>query len=105
MPATHLPAIHLRTAHVLDRTYRPSAAVLTTGAAGDSVLLDLTRSARFGLDPMGARVWTLLAQGCTGRLAVELVAVEYSVAPEAAAAEVAALVERLTRASLLFSAA
>lgn len=39
--------------------------VMTRQVGDETVILDLGRGMYFGLDPVGTRIWQLLAEGCT----------------------------------------
>ena len=44
----------------LETVLQPSDEVLFQEVAGEAVLLDMAGEQYFGLDPVGARIWTLL---------------------------------------------
>ena len=61
----------------------------------EMVLLDYDRGIYYGLNPVGARVWQLLAEGRTSESILDLLIDEYEVAPETLQADVAALLRDL----------
>jgi hypothetical protein len=74
---------------------------VSTSVGGDAVILGLSDSVYYGLDAVGARVWSLLA---TPRRVTELVATivdEFDVAPEACARDLLALLEDLVARDLV----
>jgi hypothetical protein len=75
--------------------------VLARNVGDETVILDLASGTYFGLDPVGARVWTLSQRGRSlGEICDTLVA-EYDVARERLEADVARLAGELSRAQLV----
>ena len=71
-------------------------------AVGDEyVILDLEKGTYYGLDAVGARVWSLLAEGMSLGDVCSRVVDEYDVALEQAQADVASLVNALRSRGLL----
>lgn len=56
--------------------------VIYTDLDGEVVLLDSLSGTYFGLDGVGARIWTLLCGGADADAIVERLLEEYEVAPE-----------------------
>jgi coenzyme PQQ synthesis protein D (PqqD) len=54
-----------------------SADVIFRDLEGDAVLLDLASGRYFGLNPVGTRMWTLLAAGATVDAAIAALAAEF----------------------------
>lgn len=91
---THAPLS--LTAHV-----RPKPDVLMRELEGEAVLLDLASGRYFGLNSTGVRIWALLAEG--GDLAAirDRLAAEFTVAPDAIAADLLELCVALDREGLV----
>jgi hypothetical protein len=68
---------------------------------GELVVLDLTSNNYFGLDDIGARIWSELAQGRDLDTTILLLAEEYDAPRSEIAADVFELAERLVEAGLL----
>jgi hypothetical protein len=56
--------------------------VLVQEVSGEAVLLDLATETYFGLNPAGARFWTLLGRLGSGARAVSTMAAEFEVSAE-----------------------
>lgn len=85
----------------MDQIVTLSAEVVFQEIGGESVLLDLRTSTYFGLDPVGTRIWQLLAaDGQVGRVVEQMLA-EYDVARPRLEADVAALLAELAEAGLV----
>lgn len=61
----------------------------------EMVLLDFERGVYYGLNPVGARVWELLAEGKTAHEIVDLLTDEFDVPQTDAAGDVSALMDDL----------
>jgi hypothetical protein len=59
---------------------KPREGVIAKMVGSEMVLLDYDRGIYYGLDPVGARVWQLLAEGTTIDGIVEALAEEYDAA-------------------------
>ena len=68
---------------------------MTQGIAEELVLLDLQGEAYFGLDPVGTRMWNLLAEGDSLKEVVDTMATEYDVSEAQLESDVVDLVVRL----------
>jgi hypothetical protein len=79
----------------------PGAHVLMQPTAGESVLLDTASERYFGLDPVGTRVWQLLAGGAGLAEVHQALLGEFDVAPERLEADLLALVDQLADAGLV----
>ncbi|HEU4640820.1 MAG TPA: PqqD family protein [Gemmatimonadaceae bacterium] len=84
-----------------DAPLRPAPGVLATSAGEDTVLLHLDRGQYYTLNAVGGRVWALLGEGCTVPEIIRRLAAEYDAPAEVIAADVAALLERMTRSALV----
>ncbi len=69
--------------------------VMSRQVGEDTVILDLGSGTYFGLDPIGARVWQLLADGTNVKQVVTTLLAEFDVAPEQLQQDVEALVDDL----------
>ena len=84
---------------------RLSADVIFRDLDGDAVLLDLASGRYFGLNPVGTRVWTLLAAGATVDAAIAAMAAEFDADAGQIARDVDELIaELLTRGLVIVSA-
>jgi len=63
----------------LDTPVRVNPEVLFQDLDGEAVLLHLGSGVYFGLDEVGARIWSLLAEGADLRTVARTVASEYAV--------------------------
>ena len=78
--------------------------VLARQVGGETVMLDLAKGAYFGLDPVGARMWQLLAEGKTLAQVCDAIVEEYDVSREDAERDLLALVADLMAQGLLVPA-
>jgi hypothetical protein len=67
----------------------------------DFVLVDLKQGTYFGLNPVGARMWALMSEGCSLGEVCATVANEYGVEPERVQGDLEALLESLIDAGLI----
>lgn len=67
----------------------------------DFVLVDMRNGSYFGLNDVGARIWTRLGEGLDAETIASAIADEYDIAPTAALQDVVALLEQLTQAGLI----
>jgi len=70
---------------------KPCPGVIAKMVGTEMVLLDYNRGIYYGLNPVGARVWQLLAEGEAVERILDVLADEYDVAREVLEADVAAL--------------
>ena len=70
---------------------KPCPGVIAKMVGTEMVLLDYDRGIYYGLNPVGARVWQLLAEGEAVERILDVLADEYDVAREVLEADVAAL--------------
>jgi len=78
--------------------------VLARQVGGETVMLDLAKGAYFGLDPVGARMWQLLAEDKTLAEVRDAIVEEYDVSREDAERDLLALVADLRAQGLLVPA-
>ena len=79
----------------------PDADVLFQDVGGEAVLLSMASERYFGLDPVGTRVWHLLAVDPSLQSAFDALIREYDVEPDRLEAELLALVQQLSDAGLV----
>lgn len=78
--------------------------VLARQVGGETVMLDLAKGAYFGLDPVGARMWELLAEGKTLAEVCDAIVEEYEVSRDAVERDLLSLVAELMTQGLLVPA-
>ncbi len=78
--------------------------VLARQVGGETVMLDLAKGAYFGLDPVGARMWQLLAEGKTLVEVCDAIVEEYDVSRDAVEQDLLGLVADLMAQGLLVPA-
>ena len=84
-----------------NRSVQISPDVLFQEVSGEMVLLDLNSEQYFGLDEVGARIWSLLESGVGETAVVDTLLEEYKVERETLQADVADLLDQLTEAGLV----
>lgn len=84
-----------------DQKIQISPEVLFQEVAGEIVLLDLDSENYFGLDAVGARIWSLLQTGSRMDEVVDALLQEFDVDRDTLETDVADLVERLAEAGLI----
>lgn len=94
MTATH-PTV------TLDQRIRRSDEVLAQEVGGESVLLDLASERYFGLDPVGTRIWELLADAPPLGQVHETLCAEFDAGAEQIREDLLALVHQLLEAGLV----
>lgn len=85
----------------IDARVRISDEVLFHDLDGEAVLLDLQSGKYFGLDPVGTRLWHLLAQDGSLALAYQTLLDEYDVDAGRLQDDLLALVDRLVSNGLI----
>ena len=80
---------------------RPSTEVLAQEVGGEAVLLDLAGERYFGLDPIGTRIWQLLADAPALAQVHATLCGEFDAAPERIGEDLLALVGQLSEAGLV----
>ncbi|HET9483329.1 MAG TPA: PqqD family protein [Xanthomonadales bacterium] len=80
---------------------RRSDAVVFQEIGGEAVLLDLASEKYFALNPVGTRIWELIAEGGPLQRTFDALLAEYDVAPEHLEADLLALVDELEKAGLV----
>ena len=80
---------------------QPSGEVLAQEVGGEAVLLDLASERYFGLDPIGTRIWQLLADAPALAQVHATLCGEFDAAPERIGEDLLALVGQLSEAGLV----
>ena len=83
---------------------RPRDGVIAKMVGSEMVLLDYDRGIYYGLNPVGARMWQLMAEGATMEQIVEVLAGEYDVAAATLTGDLAALLRDLEAKELVQAA-
>ena len=78
--------------------------VLARQVGDETVMLDLAKGTYFGLDPVGARMWQLLAEGKTLAEICDAIVEEYDVSRDAVEQDLLGLVTDLMSQGLLVPA-
>ncbi len=90
------------TAHVtLASQVQCSNDVLVQEVGGEAVLLDLASEKYFGLDPVGTRIWALLADHDSLRSVADVLCAEYDAEPARIRDDLLTLVGKLADAGLV----
>jgi hypothetical protein len=82
-------------------TFRSPDHVMSRTVGEELVLLDLQSGTYFGLDPVGARIWSHLQEGCDVEVTTSRMTDEFDVTAERARADVSALIDDLLAKGLL----
>ena len=80
---------------------RPSTEVLAQEVGGEAVLLDLAGERYFGLDPIGTRIWALLAPAPVLQQVHASLCAEFDADPARIETDLLALVRQLAEAGLV----
>jgi Coenzyme PQQ synthesis protein D (PqqD) len=88
-----------------DQKLAPTRDTLINVIEGESVLLNLNSESYFGLDPVGTRMWTLLANSDSIQLAYETLLDEYNVDADKLRLDMQDLIEKLIANGLMEVAA
>ena len=80
---------------------QPSGEVLAQEVGGEAVLLDLAGERYFGLDPVGTRIWALLAQAPVLEQVHATLCEEFQAEPARIETDLLALVQQLAAAGLV----
>jgi hypothetical protein len=95
----------MNTAEKVDRTavWTPSKNVVACDVEGEMVLLDLQSGTYFGLNPVGAEIWSQLGQKKSVSEIQQHLLGKYRVTPERCEAELQNLIGQLSERGLLRS--
>ena len=74
---------------------------ISSDVAGEAVILNLKTGVYHGLDAVGTRVWSLLAESTTVNDIINTLLEEYEVEPERCEREVKALLQQLANSGLI----
>lgn len=85
----------------LSTLVRHSANVLAQQVGGEAVLLDLNTEQYFGLDPIGSRIWVLLADHCPLEQVHAILCREFDDDASRIQADLLALIQQLADAGLV----
>ena len=85
----------------LEDQVQRSSEVLVQEVGGEAVLLDLASERYFGLDPVGTRIWQLLADAPSLAQVHTTLCGEFDAAPERIGEDLLALVGQLSEAGLV----
>ena len=88
-----------------DQKLTPTQDTLINVIEAESVLLNLNSESYFGLDPVGTRMWTLLADSDSIQSAYEALLDEYDVGPNRLRMDMQGLIEKLIANGLMEVAA
>lgn len=81
------------------------AQVMVREVGEETVILDLANGTYYGLDPVGARIWQLMAEGQTLVQVCDVMLAEYDVSREDIKRDVLALLETLLERQLVSAGA
>lgn len=85
----------------LARCFRIPDTVIAQTIAGETVILDIDAGLYFGLDPIGARIWQLMAEGAPLNAVADQMMMEYEVSREQLERDVDDLITKLLENSLV----
>lgn len=74
---------------------------ISADVGGEAVILNLKTGAYHGLDPVGARIWNLLAESTTVNDILDALLNEYEVEPDRCFRELLALLQQLAESGLI----
>jgi hypothetical protein len=75
--------------------------VLARQVGEETVMLDLAQGAYYGLDPVGARIWQLLAEGKTLAEVCDAIMAEYEASRDTIEGDLLTLVDDLMKQGLI----
>jgi len=75
--------------------------VIARQVGEETVMLDLAKGAYFGLDPVGARMWQLLAEGRTLAEVCDAIMAEYEASRDTIEGDLLTLVDDLVKQGLI----
>lgn len=84
----------------LDNTFVISKDAVFRDLDGEAVILDLNAGTYFGLNPVGTRIWRLIAEKGALQAVFDALCAEYDAAPETLEHDLLALVSSLVEARL-----
>jgi hypothetical protein len=84
-----------------DSTVKASSDQVSCEVAGEAVILNLKDGTYYGLDPIGARIWSLLSEPRRVREICDVISNEYDVTPTDCDREVRRLLDELATHHLL----
>ncbi len=90
-----------KTTVALSTVVAQSPELVSTRIEGQTALLSIPNGAYYNMDPVGSRVWQLIAQPSAVATVVDQLLTEYSVARPVCEAQVLSFLQRLADASLV----
>ncbi len=91
----------MATSLTVDSVVSVAAGQMSTELAGEEVILNLETGTYYGLNEVGARIWTLLKEPCRVAEIRDTILAEYEVDRERCEADLFALLTRLADAHLI----
>ena len=88
----------------MDSKFAIPPQVMARMVGDETVILDLQSGTYFGLDPIGARIWTLIGEGKSLAEICDTVLAEYDVARDVLERDVRDLVHDLSKRKLIMAA-
>ena len=85
----------------LDSVVSVKSDVLSSTIDGELVMVDIAQGSYFGLDPVGARIWALMAEPTSLESVCSTLQGEFTVDPQTCRSEVLAFAHQLLDAQLL----
>lgn len=85
----------------LDATIGIPEDVVFRNLEGEAIILNLATGIYFGLDTVGTRMWTLLAESASVQRVVDTICEEYDVEPDTAERDVLDLLNQLIEKGLV----
>lgn len=86
---------------VLDTRWRISDQAIANAVADETVILHLGNGTYFGLDPIGAQLWTAIQAGNPPSSICESVLATYDVAPDRLASDLRTLIDEMIANNLI----
>jgi hypothetical protein len=85
----------------LDSIVQVSPDQVSCDLGGEAAMLNLNSGVYYGLDPIGARIWTLLSEPRTVASVRDVILEEYEVEPEVCERDLLAVLGRLSEEGLI----
>ena len=79
----------------------PLPEVMYRAVGEEAVLLNTKKQSYFGLDPVGARMWTVLSESASIQAALEILLAEYDTSEQQLRSDLGAFVEKLVEQGLV----
>lgn len=88
-------------AFTLDTVVVAAANQVSANMGGEEVILDLTAGIYYGLDEVGARIWSLIGEPRSVASILDAILSEYEVEPDRCLTDLQELLESLSKAKLV----